>query len=111
MSFFLGPVSGALVAGGVYYGFSTMMQNRTAKHRTDLHNLSVLLTDTSASAIASAPVPAVLRIQHRPFVSMMKSQWNAQVEILFRSIGDLNQSAITWSKRSLYGEHPEQKKD
>ncbi|KAH9834751.1 uncharacterized protein C8Q71DRAFT_766217 [Rhodofomes roseus] len=36
MSFLVGPISGALAAGGVYYGFSTMIQTRTEQHRTDV---------------------------------------------------------------------------
>ncbi|KAI0088363.1 hypothetical protein BDY19DRAFT_950527 [Irpex rosettiformis] len=109
MSFLLGPVSGALVAGGVYYGFSTMIQDRTLKHRVDLHKLSIRLTD--ASTIPVGPLPASERIQHRPFVSMMKNQWNIQVETLFRSIGDLNRKAGDWTKRTLYREYSATKKD
>jgi hypothetical protein len=96
--------------------------HRTTQHRTkyvsratkefstylvlffSLHNLSVRLID--ASALASAPLPAAQRIEHRPFLSMMKSQWNNQVETLFRGVGDLNQKATTWGRRTLYGEHP-----
>ncbi|KAJ7748404.1 hypothetical protein B0H16DRAFT_1725595 [Mycena metata] len=45
MSFVLGPVSGALVAGGLYYGYSNMMQIR-------LHKLSVRLVETPALIMA-----------------------------------------------------------
>ncbi|KAF8957528.1 hypothetical protein BDZ97DRAFT_104269 [Flammula alnicola] len=46
MSFLVGPVSGALVAGGVYYGFSNLIQTRTEQHIKDLHALSVRLVET-----------------------------------------------------------------
>ncbi|KAI0826017.1 hypothetical protein BC629DRAFT_1586875 [Irpex lacteus] len=108
MSFLLGPVSGALVAGGVYYGFSTLIHSRTLKHQIDLHNLSTRLLDSSA--ITTAPLPAVERIQHRPFVSQVKSQWNNQVETLFRGISDINRKAGEWTKRTLYGQYPGPKK-
>ncbi|KAI0340277.1 hypothetical protein BDW22DRAFT_1334357 [Trametopsis cervina] len=108
MSFLLGPVSGALVAGGVYFGFKTMIQERTERHRADLHVLSTRLAD--ASAAAPTTLPAALRIEHRPLLSAVKSQWNTQVETVFRGIGDLNKKAVNWSKQTLYGGYVESKK-
>ncbi|OBZ76294.1 ATP synthase subunit gamma, mitochondrial [Grifola frondosa] len=78
MSFLVGPVSGVLVAGGVYYGFSTMIQTKTEQHRSDLHKLSRRLVDASANI--PAPKPASERIAHRPFLSMLQSRWNTQLE-------------------------------
>ncbi|KAH9944923.1 hypothetical protein B0H21DRAFT_694243 [Amylocystis lapponica] len=101
MSFLVGPVSGALVAGGVYYGFSTMIHSRTQQHRLDLHRLSERLLD--APSDIPAPIPASQRITYHPFSSMLKSQWNAQVETVFRAAGEWDQRVMGWSRRLLYG--------
>ncbi|KZT64985.1 hypothetical protein DAEQUDRAFT_769224 [Daedalea quercina L-15889] len=101
MSFLIGPVSGALAAGGVYYGFSTMIQTRTEKHRSDLRALSRRLVE--ADSIVPAPPPAAERISQRPFTTLLKHQWNTQVEALFRSAGDWDRRVVGWGRRVLYG--------
>jgi altered-inheritance-of-mitochondria protein 5 len=35
MSFLLGTTAGALVAGGVYYGFSNLVHGRTVQHQAE----------------------------------------------------------------------------
>ena len=74
-----------------------------------LHTLSVRLTD--ASAFIAAPIPAAERVKHRPFLQMVKSQWNTQIETLFHGVGDLNRKAFDWSQRTLYGRQVDSKKD
>ncbi|KAI0772995.1 hypothetical protein BD413DRAFT_473850 [Trametes elegans] len=101
MSFLVGSVSGALVAGGVYYGFSSMISSKTQQHREDLHHLSDRLVN--ASSDIPAPVPAVDRIPQRPFTSELQNSWNHQLEALFRGAGNLDQKIIEWGRKTLYG--------
>ena len=66
-----------------------------------MHHLSAKLVD--ASALTAAPPPAAARIEQRPFATLMKSQWNAQVATLFQGVGDLRHRAIDWTRQTLYG--------
>ncbi|CAL1710211.1 unnamed protein product [Somion occarium] len=100
MSFLVGPLSGALVAGGVYYGFSTMIQSNTERHKADLYSLSRRLVDAST---IPAPPSAAARIEESRFNTVLKSRWNTEVATLFQSIGELDQKAVAWGKRVLYG--------
>ncbi|EKM57298.1 uncharacterized protein PHACADRAFT_92257 [Phanerochaete carnosa HHB-10118-sp] len=102
MSFLLGPISGAVIAGGVYYGFSTMIQTRTEAHIHDLHVLSTRLAEPAAPT--NAPPSAFDRIQHRPFRLLLQNGWNNQVESLFRDAQGFSTRTIEWSRRKLYGE-------
>ncbi|RDB17285.1 hypothetical protein Hypma_001724 [Hypsizygus marmoreus] len=101
MSFLISPVSGALVAGGVYYGFSNLITTRTEQHRKDLHTLSVRLTETPT--LVQGPPPAAARITHHPFVSILKAKWNQDVEYLFRGFNEWDRRAQDWGKKLLYG--------
>ncbi|KAI0752563.1 hypothetical protein C8Q80DRAFT_1146936 [Daedaleopsis nitida] len=101
MSFLVGTASGALVAGGVYYGFSSMMSTRTQRHRADMHHLSQRLVN--AASDIPAPIPASQRIPERPFTAMLQSQWNTQIEALFRSTRALDQQVVEWGRKTLYG--------
>ncbi|EIM87364.1 uncharacterized protein STEHIDRAFT_56384 [Stereum hirsutum FP-91666 SS1] len=102
MSFVLGPLSGALVAGGFYYGFSNLIQTRTEKHRRDMHTLSIqLITPPSAHP---APASAAARIVHEPFSSILKTQWNERLAGLYRTVGDSEGRLVQWGKKVLYGE-------
>ncbi|KAE9399776.1 hypothetical protein BT96DRAFT_939199 [Gymnopus androsaceus JB14] len=96
MSFLLGPVSGALVAGGVYYGFSNLIQARTRQLSTDLHIQSTLLLHSSTPAwIDTYPSPAASRIATRPFVSMVQASWNEQLEKAFVWVGEADKHVGT----------------
>ncbi|KII92392.1 hypothetical protein PLICRDRAFT_50779 [Plicaturopsis crispa FD-325 SS-3] len=106
MSFLVGPVSGALVAGGVYYGFSNLIATRTAQHQSDLHSLSVRLVD--APTYIPAPLPAAARITHHPFLSVFQDRWNAEIETLFRGFGSWDLRAQEWGKKLLYGSETSQ---
>ncbi|KAJ6545447.1 hypothetical protein B0H19DRAFT_1033892 [Mycena capillaripes] len=101
MSFLLGPVSGALVASGLYYGYSNMIQTRTETHKRDLHTLSVRLVETPA--LIMAPPSAATRVTPRPFISLLQSRWNQEVSSLFAGLGNLETRAQEWGKRLLYG--------
>ncbi|KAF9238047.1 hypothetical protein BU15DRAFT_88487 [Melanogaster broomeanus] len=103
MSFLAGSLAGALVTGGVYYGFSNLMQTRTAQHRSDLHVLSERLV--SASTIIPSPAPASTRITYRPFTAMVQSQWNEQIASAFATVGTWERRASDWGRKLLYGEH------
>ncbi|PPQ99308.1 hypothetical protein CVT24_009176 [Panaeolus cyanescens] len=97
----LGPLSGALVAGGVYYGFSNLMQTRTEQHIKDLHTLTTRLTESPA--LIHAPPPAASRIHKDPLVTEIKSRWNHEIAMLFRGFQNLDRSAVEWGKSLLYG--------
>ncbi|KAF9484067.1 hypothetical protein BDN70DRAFT_872966 [Pholiota conissans] len=101
MSFLIGPISGALVAGGVYYGFSNLMQTRTNQHIKDLHALSVRLVETPT--LVQAPPPAATRIKPHPFTSEIKSQWNDEIAAVFKRIQSLDRTAVEWGRSLLYG--------
>ncbi|CAA7266282.1 unnamed protein product [Cyclocybe aegerita] len=101
MSFLLGPISGALVAGGVYYGFSNLMQTRTEQHKKDLHALSVRLVETPT--LVQAPPSAASRIKPHPLSTEIKSRWNHEVAVLFAGFQNLDESAVAWGKSLLYG--------
>ncbi|KAF7367154.1 hypothetical protein MSAN_00975100 [Mycena sanguinolenta] len=102
MSFLLGPVSGALVAGGLYYGYSSMMQTRTQTHIRDLHTLSVHLVETPA--LINAPHPAASRITPRPFSNLLQSRWNQEIASMYAGLREWDVRAMEWGKRLLYGE-------
>ncbi|KAF8199359.1 hypothetical protein K438DRAFT_1583385 [Mycena galopus ATCC 62051] len=101
MSFLLGPVSGALVAGGLYYGYSSMMQTRTETHIRDLHTLSVRLVETPA--LIMAPPSAATRITPRPFSALLQSRWNQEVASMYAGLREWDIRAQEWGKRLLYG--------
>ncbi|KAJ3844322.1 hypothetical protein F5878DRAFT_136583 [Lentinula raphanica] len=81
MSFLLGPVSGALVAGGIYYGFSNLIQTRTKQLSTDQSTL--LLHSPTPAWISTYPSPAASRIERKPFLSLVQAGWNEQLEKTF----------------------------
>ncbi|GJE93080.1 hypothetical protein PsYK624_092390 [Phanerochaete sordida] len=102
MSVLLGPISGAVIAGGVYYGFSTMIRTRTEQHIHDLHVLSTRLAEPGAPT--HAPPSAFDRIEHRPFRVLLQSGWNHQVESMFRDARDFSTWAADWGRQKVYGE-------
>jgi len=101
MSIFIGPISGALVAGGVYYGLSNLIQTRTEQHKKDLHALSVRLVDTPT--VVQAPPSAATRIKPHPFTSELKSQWNNEIATLVSGIQNFDKTALNWGRSLLYG--------
>ncbi|KAJ3785940.1 hypothetical protein GGU10DRAFT_375340 [Lentinula aff. detonsa] len=111
MSFLLGPVSGALVAGGVYFGFSNLIQARTKELSTDLHIQSTLLLHSpTPSWISTYPSPAASRIEHKPFLSLLQAKWNEQVEKAFvwasqsdKHVSDAAGEFSQWAGRKLTG--------
>ncbi|KIJ64681.1 hypothetical protein HYDPIDRAFT_89906 [Hydnomerulius pinastri MD-312] len=103
MSFVAGSLAGALVTGGVYYGFSNLMQTRTAQHRGDLHVLSERFIN--ATTTIPSPPPASTRITERPFAAMLQSRWNEEVAGVFAAVGKWERQASDWGRKLLYGEH------
>ncbi|KAJ7211061.1 hypothetical protein B0H12DRAFT_1061900 [Mycena haematopus] len=101
MSFLFGPVSGALVAGGLYYGYSSMLQTRTETHIRDLHTLSVRLVESPA--LIMAPPSAATRITPRPFSTLLQSRWNQEVGSMYAGLRRWDIRAAEWGKRVLYG--------
>ncbi|KIY49837.1 hypothetical protein FISHEDRAFT_72461 [Fistulina hepatica ATCC 64428] len=89
MSFIIGPLSGALVASGVYYGFSTLIQTRTQQHRSDLRELSVRLVDMPTHV--AAPPSAAARLSDRGFADEMYMRWNAELHGLFTGFRNASQ--------------------
>ncbi|EJD51864.1 hypothetical protein AURDEDRAFT_158709 [Auricularia subglabra TFB-10046 SS5] len=74
MGFFIGALSGALVAGGIYYAYSSTIQTRTLKHCTQLRALAHELQDPPI--VRNAPAPAASRIPSRPFSDQFAQKWN-----------------------------------
>ncbi|KAH8997953.1 hypothetical protein EDB92DRAFT_1837107 [Lactarius akahatsu] len=85
MSFLIGPVSGALVAGGIYYGFSNLIES-------NLHALSQKLVTPPSEH--DAPPTAAARIVKKPLTALVKQGWNEKVR------GD---RASSWGREVLYG--------
>ncbi|TRM67079.1 hypothetical protein BD626DRAFT_484695 [Schizophyllum amplum] len=102
MSFLVGSLSGAVVAGGFYYGFSNLINSRTADHRRDLHTLSVRLVDHPS--LVPAPPSAASRVTDRSFGDLVQTRWNQELAKLFHGARDLDQRAVAWGKSLLYGE-------
>ncbi|KAG1740399.1 uncharacterized protein EDB91DRAFT_1053180 [Suillus paluster] len=101
MSFAAGSLAGALVMGGIYHGFSNLMQTRTAQHRADIHTLSERLV--SASTTIPSPPPASTRITYHPLTSLIQSKWNNEVAGLFGTVCQWEQRAVELGKKVLYG--------
>lgn len=101
MSFLIGPVSGALVAGGIYYGFSNLMESRTNQHRDNLHVLSQkLITPPSEH---DPPPTAAARIVKKPLTTLIKQRWNEKVNELYGLTGRGGERASSWGREMLYG--------
>ncbi|THV07294.1 hypothetical protein K435DRAFT_772649, partial [Dendrothele bispora CBS 962.96] len=90
-----------LVAGGVYYGFSNLIQTRTKQLSTDLHIQSVRLVETPN--VVQAPPSAASRIPEKPFLSMLEAKWNDQIETVFNWARDSDKNIVEWGRRVLYG--------
>ncbi|KAH7883022.1 hypothetical protein F5I97DRAFT_168563 [Phlebopus sp. FC_14] len=103
MSFVAGSLAGAIVTGGIYYGFSNLIQTRTTRLRSDLHILSERLIN--ASTVVPSPPPASARIAQRPFVSLLQSKWNEELAGVFAAVGKWERTASDWGRKILYGEH------
>ncbi|KAI6165307.1 hypothetical protein EDD17DRAFT_1472982 [Pisolithus thermaeus] len=99
MSFLAGSIAGAVVSGGVYYGFSSLMQSRCVV--VILHLLSERLV--TASTVLSPP-PASTRVVHRPFLTLVQSRWNQEVASVFATVAKWEQHASEWGRKLLYGE-------
>ncbi|KZT24088.1 hypothetical protein NEOLEDRAFT_1135626 [Neolentinus lepideus HHB14362 ss-1] len=101
MSFLSGTLSGALVAGGLYYGFSNLIQTRTKAHNADLHTLSQrLLNPLPASDV---PPTAAERIHRDAFSAQLKDRWNQEIGGLFKTSREWAVKGADWGKRTLYG--------
>lgn len=66
-----------------------------------LHRLSERLVN--AAADIPTPIPASQRIPDRTFVAALQGQWNSQIEALFRGARELDQQAVEWGRKMLYG--------
>ncbi|KAH9993303.1 hypothetical protein BJV74DRAFT_770993 [Russula compacta] len=101
MSFIIGPLSGALVAGGIYYGFSNLIDSRTDRHRQDLHALSRRLITPPAEY--DPPTPAAARIVMKPFTELIKQSWNDKIGGFYALTRKEGERASSWGRRVLYG--------
>ncbi|EJD01887.1 uncharacterized protein FOMMEDRAFT_168484 [Fomitiporia mediterranea MF3/22] len=100
MSFLTGTLSGALVAGGVYYGFSNLIKSQTEAHRTDMRVLAHTLT---APPRVPGPPPAAERVAQRPMRSLLERRWNEQVEGIFKTFWRWEKDAMGVGRKWLYG--------
>ncbi|TFK75577.1 hypothetical protein BDN72DRAFT_746197, partial [Pluteus cervinus] len=102
MSFLVGPISGALTAGGVYYGFKSLIQTRTEQHQRDLHHLSLQL---DSPAQVHAPLPASARYHtDATLATAVKIQWNREIANLFAGAQEWDRRLGAWGKNLLYGD-------
>ncbi|KAH8829238.1 hypothetical protein DL96DRAFT_1597253 [Flagelloscypha sp. PMI_526] len=99
-------LSGALVAGGLYYGFSHLIESRTRQHRGDLGALSARFNsmDIVSTNPDSTPVPAATRIPPTTFRSTLHERWNNTIFSLFNRTRDLDKDAGDFGRRLVYGE-------
>ncbi|KAG6337020.1 hypothetical protein ID866_2080 [Astraeus odoratus] len=102
MSFVAGTLAGALVSGGIYYGFSNLMQSRYVQLLSIVRVLSERLV--TASTIVPSPPPASSRIAHRPFVALIQSRWNEELASAFSAVARWERHASEWGRKLLYGE-------
>lgn len=71
-------------------------------HNTySLHTLSTRLL--AADTYVPAPLPAAARIAHHPFRSQLKTQWNTQIESLFRGVQGIDVRVAEWGRKVFYG--------
>ncbi|KAI0074270.1 hypothetical protein K474DRAFT_78892 [Panus rudis PR-1116 ss-1] len=103
MSFLIGPISGALAAGGVYYGLSSMMSNSIQIHRNDMQSLSNRLQSPESQVSTSAPPRAADRIQQTHYPDYLKYRWNNQLEIMLERVREVDDKISAWGRRVLYG--------
>jgi len=101
MSFIISSLSGALVAGGIYYGFSNLIELRTNRHREDLHALSRRLITPPAEH--NPPPAAAARIVMKPFTELVKQSWNDKVGRLYALTRKEGERASSLERRVLYG--------
>ncbi|KXN87163.1 hypothetical protein AN958_09127 [Leucoagaricus sp. SymC.cos] len=107
----VGPVAGALVAGGVYYGFSSLIQTRLVslthlrcitQLTLSLHVLSSRLIDSPT--LVNAPPSAASRITSHPWSTYMESRWNQEIAYLFAGVREWDRRASEWGRKVLYGD-------
>ncbi|KAI5114938.1 hypothetical protein M0805_000582 [Coniferiporia weirii] len=102
MSFLVGTLSGAVVAGGVYYGFSNLIKGQTETHRAEMHALAYKLVAPPASTVP-ASLPAADRVTHAPVRSLLQGRWNQEVEGVFRTVASWERGTSEWGRKWLYG--------
>ncbi|KAK7463476.1 hypothetical protein VKT23_006825 [Stygiomarasmius scandens] len=93
--------AGLLVGGGVYYGFSNLIQTRTRQLSNELHIQSVRLVETPN--VIQAPPPAASRIPEKPFLSLLEAKWNEQIEGLYNWARESDRHVVEWGRKVLYG--------
>jgi len=92
---FVGVVSGAVVAGGLYYAFSNSIQSQTLKSRAQLQSLSQQL---------QSPLPptpqTVSNRQHvnQTFKGLLKQRWNEGLTTMFIRIHEWDRKVEDWGK-------------
>ncbi|KAF6751187.1 hypothetical protein DFP72DRAFT_1071734 [Ephemerocybe angulata] len=101
MSILVGPISGALVAGGVYYGFSNLISSRTDQHQRDLAYLTQRLSETPT--LVQGPPRAASLIKHNDLASYAKAKWNQEIETLATGFRNWDRRAVDWARNALYG--------
>ncbi|KAG8923795.1 hypothetical protein FRC02_010913 [Tulasnella sp. 418] len=91
MSFFIGPITGGLVAGAVYYSFSYSIETRTKDLQARFQNLNHQLNQP---AVHGDP-PAVNRVVYSPFREMLKRRWNEEVAAGFSAVQNFE---VPWQR-------------
>lgn len=99
MSFLVGPLSGAVVAGGIYYGFSNLITKRTEQHQKDLHRLTLRLSETPT--YIQAPPPASSRIHQHDFSTTLKNTWNQEVAFIAAGFSGWGRELTRWGTEML----------
>lgn len=67
---------------------------------TSMHALSLRLGD--ASTIVPSPPPASARIQHRPFATLLKDNWNEQTASIYGNVRSWEGRAQEWGRKLFY---------
>ena len=94
-------VQNTTTSGRVRMDAVILTRNFTLMLLPSLHHLSERLVN--AAADITAPIPASQRIPDRTFVAALQSQWNSQIEALFRGAGELDRQVVEWGRKALYG--------
>ena len=74
-------------------------QYRILMTKPSMHTLSERMVE--ASTVVPSPPPASARINHRPFTSLLKDQWNQQTASIYRKFRSVDDRLLEWGWKIL----------
>ncbi|KAF5350603.1 hypothetical protein D9756_008656 [Leucocoprinus leucothites] len=128
---FVGPVAGALVAGGLHDRCTMVSPISSKPERTtcagsthtfssllpmpsltrNLYSVFLLPSSPLLAKNLNAPPSAASRITSHPWSSYAESRWNQEIAYLFAGVREWDRRASEWGRKVLYGEQtPNDKK-